>query len=48
MVRNRYMSLLSVFDDAQLEAGVAQIRREHPVDRIEFPDTFAFVLGTTT
>lgn len=46
MVRNRYMSLLSAFDDAQLEAGVAEIRRAHPGEHVEFTDTFAFVLGT--
>lgn len=46
MVRNRYMSLLSCFDDAQLEAGVAEIRRAHPDKWVDFHDTFAFVLGT--
>jgi 2-polyprenyl-3-methyl-5-hydroxy-6-metoxy-1,4-benzoquinol methylase len=46
MVRNRYMSLLSSFDDVELEAGVAEIRDAHPGERIEFTDTFAFVLGT--
>jgi hypothetical protein len=45
MVRNRYMSLLSSFDDAQLDAGVAEIRRAHPEDHVTFTDTFAFVLG---
>jgi hypothetical protein len=46
MVRNRYMSLLSYFYDAQLEAGVAEIRRASPAGQIAFTDTFAFVLGT--
>lgn len=46
MVRNRYMSLLSHFDDAQLEAGVAEIQRASPAGQIAFTDTFAFVLGT--
>src|SRR6266568_3378585 len=46
MVRNRYMSLLSHFDDAQLEAGVTEIRRAHPGGQIEFADTFAFIRGT--
>ena len=46
MVRNRYMSLLSNFDDAQLEAGVAEIRRANPGQQVAFTDTFAFVLGT--
>jgi len=46
MVHNRYMSLLASFDDTALDAGVAEIRRAHPGERIEFTDTFAFVLGT--
>lgn len=46
VVRNRYMSLLSQFDDEQLEAGIAEIRVAHPGDEFEFDDTFALVLGT--
>jgi SAM-dependent methyltransferase len=46
LVRNRYMSLLSYFNDEQLEAGVAEIRRANPAEKIAFSDTFAFVLGT--
>jgi SAM-dependent methyltransferase len=45
MVRSRYMSLLSSFDDDALEAGIAEIRRNHPEPYVEFPDRFAFVLG---
>jgi len=45
MVRDRYMSLLSYFDDAQLEAGVAEIRRANLGERVEFTDMFTFVLG---
>jgi SAM-dependent methyltransferase len=45
MVRDRYMSLLSAFDDEQLEAGVAEIRAAHPEAELSFTDTFAFVLG---
>ncbi|SEG93892.1 Ubiquinone/menaquinone biosynthesis C-methylase UbiE [Thermomonospora echinospora] len=48
MVRNRYMSLLSMFDDAELEAGVAEIDRRHPEEILQFPDRFAFVLGRRT
>jgi ubiquinone/menaquinone biosynthesis C-methylase UbiE len=48
MVRNRYMSLLSAFDDEQLEAGAAEIRAAHPEDEIAFTETFAFVLGTAS
>lgn len=46
MVRDRYMSLLSAFGDAALEAGVAEIAAAHPGELIEFTGTFAFVLGT--
>lgn len=45
MVRNRYMSLLSHFDDAQLAAGVEEISRRHPGPEIKFQDRFAFILG---
>jgi ubiquinone/menaquinone biosynthesis C-methylase UbiE len=48
MVRNRYMSLLSAFDDEQLEAGVAEIRTAHPEEEIAFSERFAFVLGTAS
>jgi 2-polyprenyl-3-methyl-5-hydroxy-6-metoxy-1,4-benzoquinol methylase len=43
MVRDRYMSLLAGFDDAEIERGIAEIRKHHPDDRLEFPDTFAFI-----
>lgn len=45
MVRDRYMSLLSEFDDAELENGIREIEREHPEEVLEFDDRFAFVLG---
>ncbi|WP_119730088.1 class I SAM-dependent methyltransferase [Thermomonospora amylolytica] len=45
MVRNRYMSLLSMFDDAELEAGIAEIDERHHEEVLQFPDRFAFVLG---
>ncbi|HET9254148.1 MAG TPA: hypothetical protein VFO16_02970, partial [Pseudonocardiaceae bacterium] len=45
MVRDRYMSLLSTFDDDEVSAGVEEIRRRHPGERVEFRDRFAFVLG---
>jgi ubiquinone/menaquinone biosynthesis C-methylase UbiE len=45
MVRNRYMSLLSKFDDAELENGITEIEREHSEEVLEFDDRFAFVLG---
>jgi SAM-dependent methyltransferase len=48
MVRSRYMSLLSAFDDEQLAAGVAEIGAAHPEEEVSFPDRFAFVLGTVS
>ncbi len=46
MVRSRYMSLLSTFDDDEIRAGVAEIDARHPETVLSFPDRFAFVLGT--
>lgn len=48
MVRNRYMSLLSNFDDEQIEQGITEIDERHPGDRLDFPDRFAFVRGVRT
>src|ERR1022692_3201338 len=45
MVRDRYMSLLSEFSDADLEQGIAEIDERHPGELLEFGDRFAFVLG---
>ena len=45
MVRDRHMSLLSKFDDAELENGISEIEREHPEQVLEFDDRFVFVLG---
>jgi 2-polyprenyl-3-methyl-5-hydroxy-6-metoxy-1,4-benzoquinol methylase len=45
MVRNRYMSLLSTFTDAELEQGITEIRGRYPGDRLEFADRFAFIRG---
>ncbi len=45
MVRDRYMSLLSMFDDSEIESGVAEIAAAHPEDVLTFPDRFAFVRG---
>jgi len=48
MVRNRYMSLLAEFDDAELEDGIREIELGHPEQVLEFSDRFAFVLGRRT
>jgi hypothetical protein len=45
MVGDRYLSLLSVFDEEELAAGVEEIRRRYPGERVEFRDRFAFVMG---
>ena len=45
MVRNRYMSLLSSFDDEQIKAGIAEIDERYPGEQLSFPDRFAFVRG---
>lgn len=45
MVRDRYLSLLSTFDDHEIQAGINEIDREHPEPVLRFADRFAFVLG---
>lgn len=45
MVRNRYMSLLASFTDAELERGITEIRERFPGDHLEFADRFAFIRG---
>ena len=45
MVRDRYMSLLADFTDAELERGITEIRERFPGDRLEFADRFAFIRG---
>jgi SAM-dependent methyltransferase len=45
MVRERYMSMLSMFSDEEIEAGIAEIDRDHPEPVLRFTDRFAFVLG---
>ena len=45
MVRARYMSLLSEFDDAEITAGTEEMRAAHPEEELVFPDRFAFIVG---
>lgn len=45
LVANRWMSVLSTFDDGELDRGLAEIARDHPAQRLVFADRFAFVLG---
>ena len=46
MVRNRYMSLLASFTDAELERGITEIQERFPGNRLEFADQFAFIRAT--
>jgi SAM-dependent methyltransferase len=48
MVRDRYMSLLSLFSDDEIERGVTEIDERHPGDVLEFTDRFAFIRGVRT
>ncbi|MBS4727807.1 class I SAM-dependent methyltransferase [Mycobacterium sp. SM1] len=45
MVKSRYLSVLSEFDDDELAAGVDEIRKTHRSKVLCFTDRFAFVLG---
>lgn len=46
MVANRYMSLLTNFDDEALAAGLQEMRSKHAgLDVLEFEDEFVFVSG---
>lgn len=49
MVENRYMSVISTFDDAGLAAGLAEMRdRYADVDTLEFTDRFDLIAGYAT
>jgi hypothetical protein len=45
MVRSRYMSLLSAFDDDELERGIAEIDQRYPAEQLTYADRHAFILG---
>jgi SAM-dependent methyltransferase len=45
MVRNRYMSLLATFSDAEIEHGIIEIQERHTGDQLDFDDRFAFIRG---
>jgi ubiquinone/menaquinone biosynthesis C-methylase UbiE len=45
MVRDRYMSLLSEFDDAAIEEGIREIEETYTDEVLRFSDRFAFILG---
>ena len=46
MVRRRYISLLSAFDDARLQTGLEEIAAQHPEPVLRFVDRFVFVCGS--
>ncbi|MCZ7416436.1 class I SAM-dependent methyltransferase [Streptomyces sp. WMMC897] len=46
LVQGRWMSVLSSFPDAELAAGVQEIKERYPAGELEFSDTFAFVVAT--
>jgi trans-aconitate methyltransferase len=47
MVENRYMSLLSFFDDQQLAEGLAEMSEKYAQQSIlEFPDRFVFITAS--
>ncbi|WP_414581467.1 class I SAM-dependent methyltransferase [Scytonema sp. PCC 10023] len=47
MVENRYMSLLSLFDDKQLAEGLAEMSQKYAQQSIlEFPDRFVFITAS--
>jgi SAM-dependent methyltransferase len=45
MVENRYMSVLSSFDDEELTAGLAEMSETYAEPVLEFVDHFDFILG---
>jgi ubiquinone/menaquinone biosynthesis C-methylase UbiE len=45
LVGRRWMSVLSTFSEAELAAGLDEMRHRHPGPELEFADRFAFVRG---
>lgn len=45
LVANQWMSVLSTFSEAELRAGLDEMREAYPPGQLSFPDRFAFVLG---
>jgi ubiquinone/menaquinone biosynthesis C-methylase UbiE len=48
LVGNRWMSVLSTFDDDELGAGLDEMRQRHQESELQFVDRFAFILGVKT
>jgi hypothetical protein len=46
MVENRYMSLLSRFDDQQLQKGLEEMEQKYQsLNNLEFCDRFVFLIA---
>ncbi len=45
LVAGEWMSVLNTFSEAELQAGLDEMRERHPAGELSFPDRFAFVLG---
>lgn len=43
MIRKRFMSDLAPFGDEEIEAGIAEIEREHPKDTLEIADDIVYL-----
>lgn len=43
--RNKWMSVLSTFTDAELAVGAEEMRYRHPEKTLRYVDRFAFILG---
>ncbi|MFM8330726.1 MAG: class I SAM-dependent methyltransferase [Candidatus Methylumidiphilus sp.] len=43
MIRQRFMSDLAVFSDAEIEAGLAEIDAQYPGDSLLIPDTIVYI-----
>ncbi|MGH3097119.1 MAG: methyltransferase [Streptosporangiales bacterium] len=45
LVANRWMSMLSTWTEAELAAGLEEMRAAHPEEELRFVDRFAFIRG---
>ncbi|MGH3319657.1 MAG: class I SAM-dependent methyltransferase [Streptosporangiaceae bacterium] len=45
LVGNKWMSVLSTFSDEEMQAGLREMREQHPEPSLSFTDRFAFVYG---
>lgn len=46
MVKERYMSILSSFNDLEIEEGIKEIDRKYPDQTVlNFPEHILFIIG---